>query len=179
MRLFQIAAPALFMLAAPVHAAVVTAEAQQVSLWGGDIVAEAYSLTSDDADFAPSFAMIAGGVTGFDPAFSLLIEDASGEVGYGETQGYSFDGDRVVSFLFDLTGAATEWLGETLALTLTFDQTLTDPFDDDADYAVNANWMMAEAVSPAPIPLPATLPMLAGALAVVGCLRSKRRNRAA
>lgn len=119
--------------------------------------------------------MIAGGVSGFDPAFSLLIEDASGEAGYGEAASYSFDSARVLSFLFELTGTATDWLGETVAVTLTFEQALTDPFASGADFAGPAQWSMVEVVAPAPVPLPATLPMLAGALALTGFIRRKGR----
>ncbi|WP_295043095.1 hypothetical protein [uncultured Paracoccus sp.] len=181
MRLFAIAATLIALAvpfhAAPVQAATVTDPAASVTLWNGDIVAEATALASDDASFAPSFAMIAGGVTGFDPAFALLIEDASGEIGYGEADSFSFDGDRIVSFLFNLTGAATAWLGDTVALTLTFDQAMTAPFAADADFSGSAQWTMAQA-APAPVPLPATLPMLAGGIALIGILRRKARAQA-
>lgn len=178
MRLLQIAAASLIALGAPLHAATVQDPAADVLLWGGDISALSYGLSSDDAGFAPEFAMISGGVQGYDPAFVLLIEDGSGEVGYGTTETYSFDGDRIISFLFDLTGPAATWLGANVTVSLTFDEALTAPFGDDADFTGTAQWLMAQTEAPAPVPLPATLPLLAGAVAGVGLLRGRRKDAA-
>ena len=170
-----ILAAAAFLLAglAPAQATPVTDTSAEVMLYAGDIIAESYAPVSDTAGFDLVYALVSGGILGFDPAFVLSLEDASGEVIYGETDSYLFDGDATLSFVFDITGSAASHFGSALNLSFLFDDTVTDPFGDLTDIYATATMVIA----PAPVsnvPLPAGLPLLVSGFAAIAFLRHRR-----
>lgn len=155
------------------HAASITDDAAAVTLWGGDIVAEAAAPLSDDPALPVGYVGLFGGLTGFDPAFALSLDYGAGETLFAETNTWAFDGDRVLSFVFDLAGGAAAVFGDRLRISFTFAEALSDPFGAAADYDRTAQMVIAGENLPA-VPLPGALPMLAGALALTAALRRRR-----
>lgn len=160
-------------LGAQAQAATVTDTAAEVTLYAGDIVAEAYAPGSDDAALAPVFAGIYGGL-GFSPAFVLSLEDTSGEVLYGETDSFSFDGAHVLSFLFDVTGSAAALFGDSVTVTLTFAGLVADPFGASADLYDTATMSIASGVPTSPVPLPGSIVLLGSAFLGTRLLRRRK-----
>lgn len=159
----------------PAGAATVTDPGATATLFAGDLFAEASAPLSDIAGFAPTHALISGGVSGFDPAFVLSLETAAGEVLYGEADSYAFDGTDLLTFLFSVTGSATALFGDTVAVTLTLAESIAQPFDLTTDRSLGASFVIA---SPdvAPVPLPATAPLLLAALASAAAIARRRRR---
>lgn len=156
----------------PARAAVITDPAAVVTLVGGDIIAEAYAPLSDDPALPVGYLGLFGGLVGFDPAFALQLDYGAGDVLIAETNDWSFDGDRVLSFVFDLVGAEADVFGPVLRLSFTLALPVAEPFGAATDVTLDAQ-VVAEANLPA-VPLPGTLPLLAGALAGVAALRRRR-----
>ena len=157
----------------PAQATTVTDTSAEVMLYAGDIIAESYAPASDTAGFDPVYALVSGGILGFDPAFVLSLEDASGEVIYGETDSYLFDGEATLSFVFDITGSAASNFGSSLNLSFLFDDSITDPFGDLIDIYTTAT-MVISPVSVTNVPLPAGLPLLVSGFGVIALLRRRR-----
>ncbi|MFT3688405.1 hypothetical protein [Paenirhodobacter sp.] len=141
------------------QAGTITDPAADVALWGGDIIATATAPVS--ADIAVDDVFLSGGPG---QSYALSIGHGGTELLFAETGSYSYDGDRALSFLFDLNGDAT--FGDWLKVTYTF----AEPVSDGAFAAdMTVTW---GADLPA-VPLPATLPLLICALAGGAALRRK------
>lgn len=170
----RLLAAAAFVLTSlsPLHAATVTDDAADVMLIGGDIIAEAYSPVSDTSGFDPVYAMVSGGVVGFTPAFVLSLEDADGEVVYGEASTFSFDDTGILSFVFDITGSAASYFGSQVNVAFMFDTPISNPFGDDADYYETSSMTIAP-LGVSAVPLPAGLPMMISGVVMVAALRRR------
>ncbi|MBL3571155.1 hypothetical protein BV509_20105 [Rhodovulum sulfidophilum] len=171
-----LAAATALALATPGFSATLTDTAADVMFMGGDITAEATAPVFDGSSFSPLYAGIFGGVSGlWDPAFVLtvLTEDGA-EALYGEADSYSFDGVDDLSFVFTATGSAADLFGGTVLAELHFDAPIPDPFGATADIYATARLTLSAQTAPAPVPLPATLPMLLAALALPGVALRRR-----
>ncbi|OSP54233.1 VPLPA-CTERM sorting domain-containing protein [Pseudoruegeria sp. SK021] len=178
--MFQTSVPAIctaLVLAsfAPAQAATITDDAAEVVLYAGDILAESYAPTSDIPDFNPVYALLSGGVSGFDPAFVFSLDDDTGEALYGESNTYVFDGTDTLQFTFDVTGSAAALFGDVILVEFLFAGAISDPFGAATDIFTTAA-MRISPVAVAAVPLPAGLPLLASALAGAAFLR-RRRSR--
>ncbi|MEM7711543.1 MAG: hypothetical protein AAF264_12510, partial [Pseudomonadota bacterium] len=100
----------------------------------------------------------------------------------GETSSSFPDGPATEgTFLFqigELSGASADLFGETAFLSITFDDPEAVSVLDDGTFVVadiNVAQARIFATAPAPIPLPATLPLLLAALCGGVAIRSRRR----
>lgn len=150
---FPFALAAAIVFGTSAHAATITDPAANVALWGGEIIATSTAPTS--GDIAVDDVFLSGGPG---MSYALSIANAGTELLFAETDGYSYDGERVLSFLFDLGGDTT--FGDWLKLTYTFGETVADPFAADIDGTYAATMTATWGADVPAVPLPATLPLL-------------------
>lgn len=160
---------AAFLAGTAAHAVTITDPSATVSLWSGDIYAEALAPVSPD--LALTYATVNGGLT-FTPSFALSLENGTDQLLFAQTDSWSFDGDKVLSFLFDLEDGSS--FGDWISVTFTFADSITDPFGLNTDISSGAAMSIASGTDVPAVPVPATLPLLLGALAAGSAFLRRR-----
>lgn len=171
--LYSLAAATSLAISTPALAATISDGAASVWLYGGDVIVDSTAPLSDTDGLDPVFVSMSGG-TGFDPAFSLWVDGPTDTILEGDVADFSFDGGNILNFVFSVTGSASGFLSNLVELTLTFDDSLYDPFGVNADFSGVALMHLASADEMPAVPLPATLPLLAAALAVPVAFRRRK-----
>lgn len=168
--LISLAAAAILACSAA-QAATITDDSATVGLFFGDIYAESTAPVS--AEVPLTYASVSGG-QGFAPLFALSLENGTDQTLFAETDDWSFDGSNVLSFLFDLAPGST--FGDWLRVSFVLDEAIADPFGFDTDLVTTARMEITSGSDIPAVPVPATLPLLMGALAAGSVLAARRRR---
>lgn len=171
MRALASLAAAAFLAGTAAQATTITADAADIMLAWGDIYAETTAPVS--ADLALTAVYVTGG-TGFSPMFGLELWNAGTQLLFTETNDWAFDGDKVLSFYFDIEDSLAALYGDMLTLTFTFADSVLDPFGFDTDIITTAQMSITDNTALPAVPVPATLPLLLGALAAGSALLRRK-----
>lgn len=154
------------------QAATITDDAAYVGLFGGDIYSKSTAPVS--ADMAVSAVFLTGGL-GFTPLVALELMTGNDRFLLAETSDWSLSDENVLSFRFDLEHSNA--LGDWLTVEYALGAAVADPFNPavpDADVMARMTITTGVDVPAVPVPVPATLPLLLGALGVgAAALRRK------
>lgn len=172
MRMLATLTAAAILATSAAQAFTITDNAAFLGLWGGDIYAESSAPVS--ADVAVTAAYVTGGL-GFSPLVALELENGADRFLMLESDNWSLDAGNVLSFLFDL-GVGSSY-GDWLKLTFTLDDVISDPFGLDTFFDTSSAQMVITTGTdmPAPVPVPAALPLLLGALGAVAAVGRRRK----